>query len=54
VYGYFDCGQNSLENLDGCPLFIEAYFSCENNYPKKFTKEDVLEYGNVKMENIYV
>ena len=32
VTGYFDCSDNKLTSLKGCPRWIGDYFNCRNNY----------------------
>ncbi|MCK9475633.1 MAG: hypothetical protein M0R46_06935 [Candidatus Muirbacterium halophilum] len=31
VYGSFDCEDNKLTNLIGCPQYVDGYFSCGGN-----------------------
>ena len=32
ITGYFDCSNNNLTSLKGCPRWIGDYFNCRNNY----------------------
>lgn len=31
VHGFFDCDDNHLTSLKGCPRFVGEYFSCQSN-----------------------
>ena len=47
VGGDFDCNYNELTSLEGGPKIVGDNFWCLNN-PKKFTKEEVRKYIDVK------
>ena len=47
VSGYFDCTNNQLTSLEGCPTIVGASFYCWNN-KKQFSKEYVRSLCKVK------
>ena len=53
VSGYFDCANNQLTSLKGCPASVGGSFDCSDNQVK-FTKEDVLKVCKVKPVNIVI
>ncbi len=38
VSGYFDCSDNKLTSLEGCPEYVGDYFKCERNLGLKSLK----------------
>jgi len=47
VNGYFDCGNNNLTSLKGCPDIVDGIFSCNYNYLTS------LEHGPKKVGDNY-
>jgi hypothetical protein len=31
VAGFFDCADNNMTSLRGCPKYVEGYFACDHN-----------------------
>jgi len=52
ISGYFDCYNNQLTSLVGCPSSVGGDFVCYNN-KVQFTEEDVKKLSKVK-NSIYV
>ena len=44
-------GCTQLDSLEGCPKEVKRNFCCVN-YERKFTKEEIQKYCNVKKHNI--
>jgi hypothetical protein len=52
VNGDFNCCNNQLTSLEGCPEVVYRDFYCWNN-PGKFTEEDVRKVCKVRGEIYY-
>ena len=47
ISGYFDCSDNKLTTLKGCPKLIDGFFDCSNN------ELISLEHGPIKVGSFY-
>jgi len=51
VKGYFDCKNNLLKTLKGCPYKIDSYFTCDTNDLKSLEGGPVYVSGNYVCSN---